>query len=60
METVPICEAKASFSALAVDGARLYPPEMPNFPNYLLALPEALETERDNTPLRGTDFEDGA
>ncbi len=60
METVPIREAKASFSALAVDGARLSPLEMRNLPNYLLTLPEALETERDNTPLQGTDFEDGA
>ena len=40
-----------------VDGARLYPMEMPNLANYLLALPEPLETERDTTPLRGIDFE---
>lgn len=42
------------------DGARLYPLEMPNLANYLLALPEpleALETERDTTPLRGVDFD---
>ena len=39
------------------DGARLYPMEMPNLANYLLALPEPLETERDVTPLRGIDFE---
>ena len=39
------------------DGARLYPLEMPNLANYLLALPEAFETERDTTPLRGFDFE---
>ena len=38
-------------------GARLYPLEMPNLANYLLALPEPLETERDTTPLRGIDFE---
>lgn len=39
------------------DGARLYPLEMPNFANYLLALPEEpLATERDTTPLRGIDF----
>lgn len=39
------------------DGARLYPMEMPNLANYLLALPEPLQTERDATPLRGIDFE---
>lgn len=39
------------------DGARLYPLEMPNMANYLLSLPEVLETERDPTPLRGIDFE---
>ena len=42
------------------DGARLYPLDMPNLANYLLALPEsleALETERDITPLRGMDFD---
>ena len=42
------------------DGARLYPLEMPNLANYLLALPEPLEpleTERDTTPLRGMDFD---
>lgn len=39
------------------DGARLYPLDMPNLANYLLALPEPLETERDATPLRGIDFE---
>ena len=38
------------------DGARLYPLEMPNLANYLLALPEALEAERDATPLRSIDF----
>ena len=38
------------------DGARLYPLEMPNLVNYLLALPEPLETERDTAPLRGMDF----
>jgi antitoxin (DNA-binding transcriptional repressor) of toxin-antitoxin stability system len=46
-------------------GARLYPMEMPNLANYLLALPEAFDvflgdsfqTERDTTPLRGVDFE---
>ena len=39
------------------DGARLYPLEMSNLANYLLALPEPLETERDTTPLRGIDFD---
>ena len=39
-----------------VDGARLYPMEMPNLANYLLSLPEPLQTERDTTPLRGMDF----
>ncbi len=38
------------------DGARLYPLEMPNLANYLLALPEPFETERDTTPLQGIDF----
>lgn len=38
------------------DGARLYPLEMPNLANYLLTLPEPLETERDITALRGIDF----
>jgi antitoxin Phd len=38
------------------DGARLYPLEMPNLANYLLALPESLEIRRDATPLRGIDF----
>jgi antitoxin Phd len=38
------------------DGARLYPLEMPNLANYLLALPDPLEIERDITPLRGIDF----
>jgi len=38
------------------DGARLYPLEIPNLANYLLALPEPFETERDPTPLRGIDF----
>jgi len=38
------------------DGARLYPMEMPNLANYLLGLPEPLETERNTTPLRGIDF----
>ena len=42
------------------DGARLYPLDMPNLANYLLALPEPFdtdfETERDTTPLRGVDF----
>ena len=37
------------------DGARLYPLEMPNLANYLLALPEALETERDTTPVPDCD-----
>ena len=38
------------------DGARLYPMEMPNLANYLLSLPDPLETDRDTTPLRGMDF----
>lgn len=42
------------------DGARLYPLDMPNLANYLLALPEPFdtdfETEHDTTPLRGVDF----
>ena len=38
------------------DGARLYPTEMPNLANYLLAMPDPLVTERDATPLRGVDF----
>ncbi|WP_293662133.1 type II toxin-antitoxin system Phd/YefM family antitoxin [Rhodoferax sp. OV413] len=38
------------------DGARLYPLEMPNLVNYLLSIPQALETERDTTPLRSADF----
>lgn len=38
------------------DGARLYPMEMPNLANYLLSLPDALETKRDTTPLKGMDF----
>jgi prevent-host-death family protein len=37
-------------------GARLYPLEMPNLANYLLAMPEPLKTERDTTPLSGIDF----
>ncbi len=39
------------------DGARLYPIDMPNLANYLLSLPEPLQTERDTVPLRGMDFE---
>jgi prevent-host-death family protein len=39
------------------EGARLYPLEMPNLANYLLAMPEAFETERDIAPLRGIDFD---
>lgn len=41
------------------DGARLYPLEMPYLASYLLTLPEpleALQIERDTTPLRGVDF----
>jgi prevent-host-death family protein len=38
------------------DGARLYPTEMPNLANYLLAMPEPLVIQRDATPLRGVDF----
>lgn len=37
------------------DGARLYPLDMPNLANYLLALPEPLPTERDTTRLGGID-----
>ena len=38
------------------DGARLYPLEMPNLANHLLAMPAPLVTERDTTPLPGMDF----
>jgi prevent-host-death family protein len=38
------------------DGAHLYPFEMPNLANFLLALPEPLDTERDTTPLDGTEI----
>jgi prevent-host-death family protein len=38
------------------DGARLYPLEMPSLANYLMAMPEPLDVERDPTPLRGIDF----
>jgi len=38
------------------EGARLYPMEMPNLANYLMALPGPLTTQRDTTPLRGVDF----
>jgi len=34
------------------DGARLYPLEMPNLANYLMALPAPLATDRDPRPMR--------
>ena len=33
-------------------GQRLYPLEKPSFAEFLMGLPESIETERDNTPLR--------
>jgi prevent-host-death family protein len=38
-------------------GARLYPLETPNLGHYLLTIPECFEVERDNTPLKGIDFD---
>jgi antitoxin (DNA-binding transcriptional repressor) of toxin-antitoxin stability system len=38
------------------DGGRLYPMEKPNLADYLLAMPEPLEAERNGTPLRDIDF----
>jgi prevent-host-death family protein len=38
------------------DGARLYPLDMPNLVNHLLAMAGLLDIERDNAPLRGMDF----
>mgnify|MGYP000151975796 CR=1 FL=1 len=38
------------------DGASIYPLELPSLANYLLAMPDQLEIERDTTPLRGVDF----
>lgn len=37
-------------------GRRLYPLDAPSLAAHLLALPEALETERDATPLRSVDL----
>lgn len=37
-------------------GQRLYPTENLSFADHLLSMPEPLETERDNTPLRGIDL----
>lgn len=37
-------------------GRRLYPLDTPSLAAHLLALPEALETERDATPLRSADL----
>jgi len=37
-------------------GRRLYPLDTPSLAAHLLALPEALETERDATPLRSIDL----
>ncbi len=37
-------------------GRRLYALEAPNLAAYLLGLPDALETQRDTTPLRGADL----
>jgi hypothetical protein len=41
----------------AAEGARLYPMEMPNLANYLMALPGPLTTQRDTTPLRVKDHD---
>jgi prevent-host-death family protein len=37
-------------------GQRPYPGESISFADHLLCMPEPLETERDNTPLRGIDL----
>ena len=37
-------------------GRRLYPLDTPSLAAHLLALPEALDTERDATPLRSLDL----
>ena len=34
------------------DGVRLYPLDLPSLASHLLTMPEALELERDQTPLR--------
>lgn len=33
-------------------GRRLYPVDVPSFADYLLSIPEALDAERDQSPLR--------
>ncbi len=38
------------------DGQRLYPPDKPKLASYLLGVPESLEVERDDTPLRGAEL----
>ncbi len=37
-------------------GQRLYPIAVPSLAEYLLGMPQALETERDTTPLRDVDL----
>jgi hypothetical protein len=37
-------------------GQRLYPIDVPSLAEYLIGMPEALETERDTTPLRDIDL----
>jgi antitoxin Phd len=37
-------------------GQRLYPIAIPSLAEYLIGMPEALETERDTTPLRDVDL----
>lgn len=38
------------------DGRRLYPAEQPSFAEFLLSFPGSLETERDQTSLRGVEL----
>ena len=56
MDTTALSAAWGSLREPEADGARLYPLQVPNLANYLLALPEPQEAERDNTPLRENDF----
>lgn len=37
-------------------GERLYPLKRPNLADWLLAIPEELETQRDTTPTRSADL----
>lgn len=37
-------------------GRKLYPLVAPNFATYLLTMPESMEFERDDSPLRGIDL----